>query len=277
MANLVKAGGSGAGLTAEAFLDAGAQGFSEARPTSEGGGTPFLKCDKESGDWTMGQENTACPADSLWAVFVQTFSQGWVAWKGLTLEAKQMATIGTPPVDETTLPPVAAKTGWEPNVGVVLVCVECPSDEGLIGTMAIFEQRSRGGIEAWNKLYDATMARARSGKADFAPVVSLSHTSYEHKEWGTVFKPLFVPEDWDSPDSLLEEFGTPPEVQSKDGDQGSDVKPVSRRRAAAPEIEDSAGDARAARRARRAAQEEADDADVIEETPAPRRRRRGAE
>lgn len=251
---------------AAAFAGAAAEGFSEARPTSEGGGTPFLKIDKEDGEWSLGQENIVVPKDAELGVFPTSFAQGFVAWKGLTLEAKRMAVIGTPPVDPQSLPPVVAKTGWEPNVGVAFVIVECKTKPELEGTMCIFEQRSKGGIEAWNKLFDATMARAKGGHEKFAAIVKLDHTSYEHKEWGKVFKPLFSIEDWEDPNVLIEDFGKAPAIQSKDANdeqaQGAPVQAESRR------------SRRGGDDAKDVSPKEVEDAEVIDEQPAEGRRRR---
>jgi hypothetical protein len=242
-------------MSAEAFAQAGEKGFNEARPTSEGGGVPYAKLDKETGDWSLGQEHIAVPDDALWGVFPSSFSTGFVAWKGLTLEGKRMATIGQPAVDPGTLPPVVTETGWEPNVGVVFVCVDCPSKPEFTGTVCIFEQRSKGGIEAWNKLYDATMARAKGGHDDFAAIVQFDTTSYEHKKWSTVFKPIFTVEEWDEPATLIKDFGEPPALVSKEANdkeaEGDEVKPVSRHRK----------------------KDDVVDAEVVEDQ-APRRRRR---
>lgn len=245
---------------AAAFAGAAAEGFSEARPTSEGGGTPFLKIDKEDGEWSLGQENIVVPKGTELGVFPTSFAQGFVAWKGLTLEAKRMAMIGQPQIDPMTLPPVVAKTGWEPNVGVAFVIVECEDKPELVGTMCIFEQRSKGGIEAWNKLFDATMARAKGGHEKFAAIVTLDHTSYDHKEWGKVFKPLFSVKDWDEPGALIEEFGKAPAITSKEANdeqaQGAEVKPEGRRSRRGDDAK------------------EIEDAEVIDEQPAEGRRRR---
>lgn len=250
-------------LSADAFIQASDAGFSAAKPSSATGGTPFLKIDTETGLWTMGQEDIVAPKDALWGVFTNTFATGYVAWKGTTLEAKRMAMIGQTPVNPDDLPPVVAKTGWEQNVAIALVCVDCPSAPDMVGTIVVFEQRSNGGVQAWNKLYDATVARAREQKPDFAAIVSLDNTSYVHKEWGTVYKPIFKIEEWDTPAKLVEDFGAAPAIgQSKEDDspaaEGPEVKAASRRRGAVADTS------------------KVEDAEVVSEEPA-RRRRRSAE
>lgn len=267
MANITtRNAGAGDMMSAEAFASAGEQSFNAAKPESTSGGVPFLKLDKETGIWTFGQEDTTIPDDALLAVFPNSFATGFVAWKGLTLEAKSMARIGQDPVRAEDLDPVASKTGWEPNVAVALAIDECPSRPELEGTIVLFEQRSRGGIEAWNKLYDATLARAKGGHP-FAAIVSLKNTSYDHKEWGKVFKPVFSPEDWDQPAEVISRFGQPPALTDRtanDKDAEADApKPASRRARGG----DGARDV--------TPKDDVPDAEVVSEQ-APRRRRRGA-
>ena len=256
-------------LSAAAFAQAGDQGFSSAKPKSTSGGVPFLKLDKETGVWSYGQEDIALPADVRLATFIQSFATGFVAWKGLTLEAKRMAVIGTQPVDPNTLPPVASKTGWEDNVAVAFVICECKSRPELEGTALLFEQRSRGGIEAWNKLYDATIARARAkaqtNEDDFVAIVALRNTSYDHKEWGKVFKPVFEVVEWDTPAAIAADFGDAPALLQKEANdeqaEGAPVQATSRRRGGA---------------AQQQTIEHVEEAEVVT-TEAPRRRRRSAE
>lgn len=254
-------------MSAEAFA-AGGQKFKDAGPKVSEGGVPFLKMDTEDGEWAFGQEDTAVPADALFGIFPQSFASGFAAWKGKTLEAKQMAVYGQPAIDPRELPPVASKDGWQPAVGLALVCVECPSDEKLVGTLMLFEQTSHGGIEAWNKIFDAILARAKGGHADFAALVKLGSTSYMHKTWGRVFKPRFEPDGWDTPDALITDFGAPPAISNKSADddessEGKAVEPESRRSRRGG---DSARDV--------TPKGEVEDAEVVSETPS-RRRRRG--
>lgn len=269
MANITKA--TTGALSAEAFASDVGKSFNEARPKTSAGGTPFLKMDTDDGEWTFGQEDTDVPEDALWGVFPNSFASGFAAWKGKSLEGKHMAVIGQPPVNpETDLEPVNAKDGWQEAVGFAMVCVECKSKPEIEGTMVLYEQTSRGGIEAWNKLFDATMARAKGGHEAFAAIVSLSDTSYQHKTWGEVHKPVFSIEDWETIPGLIEDFGPPPMIESKKADdeqaEGKEVKPASRRRRGgdgAKDVSPKKG--------------EVEDAEVVDEQPARRRRRRNTE
>jgi hypothetical protein len=251
-------------LSAAAFVGAADTGFTEAKPKSNAGGTGFLKIDTQTGEWTFGQEGTVPPADAVWAVIPATFATGFAAWKGKTLEGKRMALIGTPPIDPNTLGPVVAQNGWQESVAVGLILIESPSHPELVGTPVIFETVSVGGLEAWNKLFDATIARARAGSEDFNPIVTLANSSYEHKVWGTVYKPVFVLDDWDTPENITKEFGDGPTIQlGKDNNdpqaEGAPVQAEGRRR----RVEAPAA----------AAEKVIEDAEVVSEQ-APRRRRR---
>lgn len=254
-------------MSAAAFADTAANtGFNDARPKVSDGGVPFLKMDTGDGEWSFGQEDTAVPNGTVLAVFPNSFASGFAAWKGKTLEAKRMAVVGNPPVREEDLPPVNTQRGWEPSVGVALVITECASSPELEGTMLLYEQTSKGGVEAWNKLFDATMARAKGQHDDFAALVTLDDTSYDHKEWGLVHKPVFKVVGWDDPNALIEDMGTPPLITNKikDDKNGEDdeVKPASRRRRGG----DGARDV--------TPKDDVEDAEVVGEQPARRRRRR---
>lgn len=257
MANIVKreAGGQ---LTPEAFAKK-STAFKRAAPKA-GGPPPYLRVTEDG--WEMGSEGISIPEDSLWAVFPTSFASGYVAWKGRKPIAKRMAAYDADPIDPTALPPVDCKGGWEPNVGFVLVCVEANRAPEIVGNVGIFENRSQGAIEAWTHVYDAVVARAEAGLADFAPLVKLTSSSYEHAEWGTVVKPVFRIEGWDDPNGLVDDFG-PPLSLARGGatdDDDDDTAPVDRRASRARS--DAGG---------------VEDADIIEDKPATTRRRRRAE
>lgn len=177
-------------LTPDAFGDAAAK-FKAAAPRREAGGAPFLKMLKNDGSWVYGSDATEVEEDSVWLVDPQTMCQGFIAWHGGKVEGEQMAFIGQEPVAAHNLPPVAAKSGWEDQVGFGLVC-ETGEDAG---TKVVWKTNTHGGIQAWNKVFDEMMARNGSGQS-YVPRILMTHDSYNHTEYGVIRKPMFEIVGW---------------------------------------------------------------------------------
>lgn len=180
----------GGSLDAAAFLDE-AKAFEATAPKSNNNSIPIMRLNKSDGVWMYGADNTEVEEDSEWAIPPDSLAQGYIAWHAGKVEGERMATFGSAPVDPSSLPEVRAKNGWEEQVGFGLVCMT-GEDEG---TKAVFKTNTRGGIEAWNNVFDAIKARAVAGKS-FVPVVKLTHSSYQHNEYGRILKPVFEIAGW---------------------------------------------------------------------------------
>lgn len=200
MASLTKYTGGARGA-----LLSGLKQVAAAAPQVSEGGVPYLKLNKDSGNWQYGQTDTPVSKGSRWACIITTFATGWISWKGGQVEAEAMASVGEPMVDPSTLPPVTSRNGWEEQVGVAFVCVDSDHDSE-IGTVVIYKQNSKGGVEAITRLRSLVTA-AVEDQGPEVPIVLFENTSYTHTEWGKVFKPVFTVDEWMTIDELASEYG----------------------------------------------------------------------
>jgi len=168
-----------------------AKAFEATAPRVSGNSMPIMRMLKSDGSWVYGADSTEVEEDSEWAIPPDSLAQGFIAWHAGKVEGERMATFGKPAVDPSSLPEVKAKNGWEEQVGFGLVCLT-GEDEG---TKAVFKTNTKGGTEAWNNVFDAIKARAVAGKP-FTPRVSLKNSSYQHAEYGKIYKPVFEVVGW---------------------------------------------------------------------------------
>ena len=177
-------------LTPDAFA-ASAQKFAEAAPRREAGGAPFLKMMKTDGSWVYGGDSVEVEEDSIWMVDPNTLCMGFIAWHAGKVEGEQMAFLGQETINAADLPPVAAKNGWEDQVGFGLIC-ETGEDAG---TKVIWKTNNHGGLQAWNKIFDAMKERSGTGQS-YVPRIKMSHDSYTHTDYGKIYKPIFEIVGW---------------------------------------------------------------------------------
>jgi hypothetical protein len=168
-----------------------AKAFEATAPRVSGNSMPIMRMLKSDGSWVYGQDSTEVEEDSEWAIPPDSLAQGFIAWHAGKVEGERMATFGKPAVDPSSLPEVKAKNGWEEQVGFGLVCLTGEDED----TKAVFKTNTKGGVEAWNNVFDAIKARAVAGKP-FTPRVRLTNSSYQHSEYGRIYKPVFEIVGW---------------------------------------------------------------------------------
>lgn len=182
-----------------------AKAFEATAPRVSGNSMPILRMLKSDGSWVYGQDSTEVEEDSEWAIPPDSLAQGFIAWHAGKVEGERMATFGKPAVDPSSLPEVKAKNGWEEQVGFGLVCLTGEDED----TKAVFKTNTKGGVEAWNNVFDAIKARAVAGKP-FTPRVRLTNTSYQHAEYGRIFKPIFEIVGWVGDEEEVEQIEQEP-------------------------------------------------------------------
>lgn len=173
----------------------------------EAGNKQFLKLVKNGGYWVYGQKDTEVEEGSLWAINPMSLMTGFVAWKGGQPVGKRMGSIFNPPIARSDLDDVGAK--WDEAVSFDLVCI---SGED-VGTECQYNANSYGGRKAFTDLMDALMKQSGIDADKIVPVVEMTSDSYEHKEYGTTFNPVFEIKSWSSMAA-----GAP----AADGDGGDD-------------------------------------------------------
>ena len=177
-------------LPADAFIEA-SKDFDKTAPRADAGGVPLLRMLKQDGSWVYGKDNIEVEEGGQFAIDPSSLAQGYIAWHMMKVEGERMSAMGQPAVDPADLPPVQAKNGWEAQVAFGLIAVGGEDD----GTAVLWKVNTKGGIDAWNAIYDSMKARAAAQKP-YAPIVELDHTSYKHPEYGMIYKPVFNIVGW---------------------------------------------------------------------------------
>jgi hypothetical protein len=162
-----------------------------------GGGEPLLRMMKGDGTWVLGIDAEPIEEGSLWAVNPLQCAHGYIAWsrdpKAATKKVGEiMVPINKPKPDRLNLPEVGATAEWTDQLSLVLRCVS-GEDEG---TQAQFKSNSLGGVEACVDLIAKIGERARNRSTEVVPVVTLTHTSYQHPSYGLIHKPILKMVRW---------------------------------------------------------------------------------
>lgn len=175
------------------------------------GGEDFLKLDKRDGEWRYGASETDVQQGSRWAINPASLSTGFIAWgKGEVLGKRMLPILTGQEVDQATLPNVGAK--WDQSVSFQLRCLN-GEDEGV---QVLYEQNSYGGKKAFAGILQALQVQIAQDQINIVPVVVLKSDSYEHKQYGLTYNPIFEIVDWISMDGTA----APAAEESSDEPQG---------------------------------------------------------
>ena len=159
------------------------------------GGDPFLRLLK-SGEWVYGQEDTEIEPESEWAWNPLSLEHGYVSWEDD--ESKPAKKLGEsmdsmsrplPDLHELGSPPGGP---WQKQFSVQ---VQCVSGEDK-GTQVRYSGTSSGLVDAFAAMVPRILKRITDGETEVVPVTTLDVTSYQHKRWGTVYKPVFHVTRW---------------------------------------------------------------------------------
>lgn len=186
----------------------GAEQFNKSRPRTAGG-MNLLKLDKTSGLWMYGKDNIEVEEGSEWVVDANSMCKGYVAWVA-GQPSDHMAFVGQPDIDPADLPPTTAKQGWQDQVGFGLICLDGEDKDEKV----MYKTNTMGGIEAWNDLFDEMMARVAQGLS-FNPILTLGETHYQHREHGTIYKPVLTIVGWMDADGNRDDADEAPLVEDK--------------------------------------------------------------
>jgi hypothetical protein len=164
--------------------------FNARRPTTQGG-VPLLILQKTDGAWVYGRDRVEVEEGSRWVIDGNSVCMGYVAWHA-GQPTERMAFIGQPSIDPASLPPTPAKAGWQEQVGFGLICL----DGEDAGERVLYKTNTMGGLECWNAVFDAMVARAGQG-LPHNPVVTMTNSSYTRAEdGGKVWKPVLEIVGW---------------------------------------------------------------------------------
>jgi hypothetical protein len=170
--------------------------FSRALATAQGsiqvgGGENFLKLDKRDGEWRYGASETDVQVGSHWAINPASLKMGYMCWgKGEVLGKQLRSILTSAPVQRGDLPDMGAP--WMETVAFQLKC--CDGEDA--GTTVEYEQTSYGSKKAFNDLLTAFQAQITVDQVNIVPVVQMKSDSYEHKQYGRIFNPIFEIHRW---------------------------------------------------------------------------------
>lgn len=161
-----------------------------------GAGKPFLRFSK-AGEWTYGIEETEVSPTERLAVNPASIQLGYIAWHEQEA-TEQMAYIAETGINEADLPDIPTDIdentgkpkGWQQQRGI---------DFRQLGggqVEMLFKTSSQGGKEAIAKLVQAMVHQQQTNPESPYPVVCLKTTSYKHKKYGKIFKPVIEIVDW---------------------------------------------------------------------------------
>lgn len=175
--------------TANAFAAAGSELGDSA--------LPILKLAK-SGNWIFGTENTPV-SETRFAADVRGSQRGFVCFIDGEVVGEVMVPVALGKViSPDELPdhgPYEGTDGWKPSASIQLRSTET-------GEQFVFKPTSQGGHAAIGALLTKYGYRLGLGKGGI-PIVDLDVTSYEHKRYGTVFKPVFKIVSWQNEAALV--------------------------------------------------------------------------
>jgi hypothetical protein len=163
------------------------------------GGLPFINPDKATGIWCYGAERIQAQEGSQWVLNPRTIMHGYRAWVDGVLKGERMVSA----FEECPAP--SALGEWTPYAelaySIELVCLD--GDDK--GTRCLFATNSSGGREFFAELYKGVKTHI----ATPYPVMELGCSSYIHKKYGRIYKPLFKPLRWLDKAALTELFAAP--------------------------------------------------------------------
>lgn len=199
MNEVVKFAGAGTGLMTREDMARALNNMSMEAPRV-GGAYQFLKCEKGTGDWIYGQEDTLVEADSQWAVNPNSLQWGYIAWDpNQQVEGEQMVPITRPLPDKNALRVKGAAdgqptgpNGWQYQQAVNLVCI---SGEDA-GVQAQYKQSSVGSQKLFKTIVDGVSSQMAKGSDAIVPIVVMKSDSYKHKKWGKIVNPIWEVIEW---------------------------------------------------------------------------------
>jgi hypothetical protein len=162
----------------------------------------------KTGQWVFGSDSTKLKDGTVLIADPASQQSGYVAWWLGKPESEVMQPLHMGPVDPSKLPevnsgsvPPGAKKesgkGWEAQCAISFIT------QDKIPLALLYKASSLGGKKACLTLAGDIMFGMTENPARCYPVVELQVDSYQHKEYGEVFNPMFVITGW------LDEKGEP--------------------------------------------------------------------
>lgn len=222
--NIVPAVSATTGSLMDRFTD------NQVTPTADGF-KPFVIFDsKRTGEWYLGTDREEV-TDEEFGLDLSTITHGWFLWHQKKLD-KRMVSFDEP------LPEAQESIEYKEKGKTKLdEPAEARGINGEMrdGTQFAFETNSHGGRQAVDRVLTEVITRARQRNPYMFPVLKMERDSYEHSEYGTVYKPVLTVVEWLAADGEKEAVTEKLEAPKKKGGAKKTAakKPVQRRRRSA--------------------------------------------
>ena len=166
-----------------------------ANAASQGGSTfngrELLKLDKGMGIWVYGQEGLGLD-DAHIVINPQSFTHGLIAWGDSVVLGERMVSVNQTAPQPHDMPDV----GKSYDMQLAFEAAIC----GL-NTQLIYKTTAHGGKEFVGKLAQAIVEQLSNDPGHPVPELAMSSSSYQHKSWGRIFKPVFKVVAWHALDA----------------------------------------------------------------------------
>jgi len=177
-------------------------------------GHELLKFASRTQRWLFGREGEPL-GDDVIAVHPGSFRHGWCCWtegQNAVCKGQEMVPITEP------MPLIENLPDWK-NEGRVTKQLQFDLQvfEGeFTGTPLRFRSNSYGGVSAVQDLAGAIASRLETGEEEFiVPLIKLSHTTYQHKTWGTLGNPVFKVVSWVNSEGKAEDEAPAPTTRRR--------------------------------------------------------------
>jgi hypothetical protein len=154
---------------------------------------PILKFAKH-GQWILGKDKDEVTLGERVAIRAPSMLEGWIGWQNGKVVAEKMAPIGSQDIKLDDLEPIAPVNradGWYRQVSFDARFIE--ADDQL---EVNYKASSDGGRDSFYELVHKIAIQFDVDENFINPVVKLSRSSYQHKEYGLIYKPQFEVVDW---------------------------------------------------------------------------------
>lgn len=172
-------------------------GTAVAASAGSGGADDLLRLLRD-GMWVFGAENVEPEEGSKWAINPYSFQHGYICWgDNSNVLGEVMVPVMQPLPQRSELADMGEdKDGkpfvWQDQLSFQLQCIS-GEDRGV---QVLFKTTSVGGKRATGEMANRISSRAVDGSDELIPVVHLSVDSYQHKQYGKIYTPVFEIVEW---------------------------------------------------------------------------------
>lgn len=164
------------------------------------GDVSFISFSGKMGRYKIGVDGRSPNEEELWLVNIAGFELGWMCWKGGKPEAKRMANVSAPRVqepDKEEFGPFDENRGegWSRARAITVRSIES-------GEQGYFSNNSKSGVAVMSDLQKEVTARLKSGQPAW-PIIMLGMEEFESNGFKN-FKPIMDPIQWLSTEEVQE-------------------------------------------------------------------------